>query len=1345
MQPDQLKPNVIVRGPIFPEPVQVLAVVSMGKSIKLIGKGLKSGKVHDPVLNEAQLALLDATPDVQPFDGDASKFKLGVEAVRLGLAYEYDPYFALSIARVDPLPHQLEAVYDYFLKLPRIRFLLADDPGAGKTIMAGLLLKELKIRGLVQRTLIVVPANLSFQWQREMREKFRESFEVIRSDVLRANYGSNPFQEKDQVITSVSWVSTIEDAKDSLLRSQWDLIVVDEAHKMSAYSADKKTLAYQLGESLSQMTDHYMLMTATPHKGNAENFCRFLSLLDPDVYGDVTSLEEAMRRNSAPFYLRRTKEALVSFPDPDTGEVKRLFTDRNVQTIEFAIDSDEWDLYDRLTRYVEDQSIKAAADDSARGRALGFTMAMLQRRFASSTYALRRSLERMRERREKILEDPAKYRQEQIEKRIPENFEDLPEDEQQKILSDLEGVVASVDPAALREEIFELGKLIDQSRELEKREVETKLSRLKEVLKAQGVFDDPKMKLLLFTEHKDTLDYLVGKLRDWGLSVTQIHGGMKIGDRDTKDSRLYAEREFRESAQVLVATEAAGEGINLQFCWFMINYDIPWNPVRLEQRMGRIHRYGQEKDCLILNFVATNTREGRVLQRLFERLEQIEHDLDPHRTGKIFNVLGDVFPANQLERMLREMYAKNLTEDAIKNRIVEEVDVDRFRQITESTLEGLAKRELNLSALVGKSAEAKENRLVPEVVEDFFLSAAPHAGIHPKEVRPACHIYRIGRVPKMLWPIGDRLEPRLGKLGKEYRQVVFDKTLLPADPTSEWVTPGHPLFEAVREDTLDRVRPDLERGAVFYDLNSKEPRRLDVYAASVKDGRGNQIHRKLFVVQVNCDGSTSIRQPTIFADLVPAPQGTTAPPEEGLPHREAVEHVLVEQALDSFLQGISKERARETETIANHIRISLNELIHRQNMRLADLTQQQQHGDPSPLLAANIKQVEDRLDDLNARLDRRLAELAQERHCMVGDIEQIGRAWVVPHPDRESPALRTMVRDEEIERIAVQYAIGHEQARGWQVESVEQENRGFDLRSRKPHPEDPDTFTAIRFIEVKGRASVGEVILSSNEYKTAQRLKKDYWLYVVYNCAKDPELHAIQDPARLGWDPIVTVEQYRIGANAILEVKDLIHEAFADYEGIGEFNIVVEGTTDKLYLELAAALHKKHTGEDLLLGGKLKILGGAGTSRMIEIIGSLKGLEDAGRHFVVILDGDDSGFKAAEGLSKLGLQKNRHFFNLERSDFRDKGGRSWDVEIEDLLPAALVQDFIRLYPDAQESAYERSGVKKIVVDGKPREIDGKKHDFKVMLYEYVRDRGGVTDLGQLLDVLGKAQKCMGAK
>src|SRR5271165_3624940 len=339
---DQLKPNVIVRGPIFPEPLQVIVAIPMGDSVKLIGKGLDTNLVHEPILSPEQLAQLEATPEKEPFDGDPNRFRIGVEAFRLGLAYEYDPYFSLSIARVDPLPHQLEAVYDYFLAMPRIRFLLTDDPGAGKTIMAGLLLKELKIRGLVKRTLIITPASLSFQWQREMKEKFREQFEVIRSDVLRANYGMNPWQERNQVITSISWVSRIEDAKDSLLRSRWDLIIVDEAHKMAAYSADKKTLAYRLGESLSAMTDHFLLMTATPHKGDPENFCLFLELLDRDVYGNVKSLEEAMRRHHAPFYLRRTKEALVSFPEPETGEVKKLFTKRDVRTASFELDGDEF-------------------------------------------------------------------------------------------------------------------------------------------------------------------------------------------------------------------------------------------------------------------------------------------------------------------------------------------------------------------------------------------------------------------------------------------------------------------------------------------------------------------------------------------------------------------------------------------------------------------------------------------------------------------------------------------------------------------------------------------------------------------------------------------------------------------------------------------------------------------------------------------------------------------------------------------------------------------------------------------------------------------------------------------
>src|SRR5258707_2768171 len=283
-----------------------------------------------------------------------------------------------------------------------------------------------------------------------------------------------------------------------------------------------------------------------------------------------------------------------------------------------------------------------------------------------------------------------------------------------EIESRLEGLVASVDPIALREEMQRLGKLIQHARALEGREIESKLVKLRQVLSDNNIFNDPKMKLLIFTEHKDTLDYLagdgkdgrpLGKLRQWNLKTTQIHGGMKIGDRDTPGTRICAEREFREEAQILVATEAAGEGINLQFCWLMINYDIPWNPVRLEQRMGRIHRYGQEHNCLIYNFVALNTREGRVLQKLYERLSEIRKELG---TDHVFDVVGEVFPSNLLEKLFREMYAKRTDLPNIEARIVRDMDADRFRKITNSTLEGLAKRELNLGAIVGKSAEARE-------------------------------------------------------------------------------------------------------------------------------------------------------------------------------------------------------------------------------------------------------------------------------------------------------------------------------------------------------------------------------------------------------------------------------------------------------------------------------------------------------------------------------------------------------------------------------------------------------------------------------------------------------------
>src|SRR6266536_1074624 len=573
-----LELGAIVDGPVLAEPIRVEAVQAVGDRVRVVGEGLRTGRFHQLLLDKDQLAELRISPAEGAYDGDPFQFRLGIEAQRLALAYEYDPYFSLSISRVDPLPHQVEAVYDFMLPLPRIRFLLADDAGAGKTIMAGLLLRELKLRGLVERSLIVAPANLAFQWQRELYDRFREPFQMVRGVDLRAAYGTNPFQDKAQLLTSIDWVKRPE-GRDSLARSRWDLVIVDEAHRMSAYDAEHKTERYRLGELLGARADHLVLLTATPHKGDPENFALFLQLLDADAYAQVRSLNQAMAIGHTPFYLRRTKEALVSFPDPDSGAVRRLFTKRETRTAEFDLDPQEFALYEAVTGYVMRQSLKAAGEASARGWAVGFTMALYQRRLASSMHALRRSLERRVERSDrKLREMPVRWRQlaetPGVDQTSLEDADELTDQEREQLEDAAEEASLAASRADLAAERREVLPLIDQASQVERREMSSKLAKLREVLQDQRVFADPTTKLLVFTEHKDTLDFLAARLRAWGLSVTQIHGGMKVGDRDTPHTRLHAEQQFRDHAQLIVATEAAGEGINLQFCWLLVNYDI---------------------------------------------------------------------------------------------------------------------------------------------------------------------------------------------------------------------------------------------------------------------------------------------------------------------------------------------------------------------------------------------------------------------------------------------------------------------------------------------------------------------------------------------------------------------------------------------------------------------------------------------------------------------------------------------------------------------------------------------------------------------------------------------------
>ena len=634
-------------GPLFNEPMRVETVTETGPGSWTLGLvGTRTERFRRVSLGAAELAGLTVLDSGFGYDGDGALLRLGLQAHALGIAWEFDPYFGLSVSRVDPLPHQLEAVYDHLLKLARVRFLLADDAGAGKTIMAGLLIRELQLRGLAERILIVAPSNLAFQWQRELQEKFDETFMVLKGSELRAQFGVNQWMQQPKVVTSLD-LAKREEILPGLQQVRWDLVVVDEAHRMSARDESHKSQRYKLGELLRDSSDHILLLTATPHKGDPDNFSLFLQLLDRDAYADVRSIRQAMDAGRAPFYLRRTKEAMVHFPERDgNGQwtARKIFTKRIPGTVDFAIDGPEFELYREVTQFVKRQSARAAAaGDDPRARAVGFLMALYQRRLASSTRAMRRSLANRADRLERALAEAQDLAQ-TAPPVLPDlaELEEMEDRDRERLERLLDAITLAGNADMVREEIAELRALAVRAEGVERAGVEAKLAKLEDLLRRQGFFDRPDQRLVLFTEFKDTLDYLIERLAAWGFRVASIHGGMKPGSRDEPGTRLHAEQQFREGAvQILVATEAAGEGINLQVCNILFNYDIPWNPNRLEQRMGRIHRYGQEKDCLIFNFVATNTIEGHVLQRLLDKLQEIRDALDD---DAVFNVVGEVLP-----------------------------------------------------------------------------------------------------------------------------------------------------------------------------------------------------------------------------------------------------------------------------------------------------------------------------------------------------------------------------------------------------------------------------------------------------------------------------------------------------------------------------------------------------------------------------------------------------------------------------------------------------------------------------------------------------------------------------
>jgi SNF2 family DNA or RNA helicase len=1105
--------------------------------------GTQSERFRNVTLSLADIKGLRIQEPTCSYKGDGQLLRLGLQAYALGIAYEFDPYFGLSISRVDPLPHQLEAIYDHLLKLARVRFLLADDAGAGKTIMAGLLIRELKLRGLAERILIVGPANLTFQWQRELKEKFDEKFHVIKGDALRDQFGINQWLEHKHVLASLD-LAKRTDILPGLRQVHWDLVIVDEAHRMSAADAEHKSQRYRLGELLRETSDHLLLLTATPHKGDPANFSLFLQLLDQDAYADVKSIREAMNRRYAPFYLRRTKEAMVYFPERQADGkwiARKIFTKRIPHTADFKIDGEEDRLYRDVTAYVKAQSYKAAAEeDDPRSRAVGFLMALYQRRLASSTYSLRHSLQN----RARRLEEGLKRAQELSrsappELPDPEEFEEMEESERERLEEIIEAITLAQNPQQVHEEVAQLKELATQAQAVEDAGVEAKLSRLKEVLQEQGFFDHPDQRLLIFTEFKDTLDYLVTRLKNWGFRVSVIHGGMKPGSRDDQGTRLYSEQQFKDGAiQILVATEAAGEGINLQCCHILFNYDIPWNPNRLEQRMGRIHRYGQTKDCLIFNFVATNTIEGRVLQKLLTKLQEIRDALDD---DAVFNVVGEVLPAANLERVLRDYYAGRLGEGDLEDRLLFDVKEERFRDICRHALEGLASKKLNLEMLIERRARAQERRVVPETIARFIREVAPHVPFRLKPVAALPHTFDPAGTPPVLRRYESDSDWKCPSLSNMYPRLSTDRETA-EQHNLEWVTPGHPLFEALRRHALAASQDPFATGACFYSLEHSAPARIDFYRAKVVDGLGDTVHERLFAVQLTAGGAPSLHEQSVLGNLTPAP----APKELPALAQAPEPHVwLNTQALTPFLEEVRAERLAEVDRVKEHIELSLTELLEREDRLIGRFAEDAERGDEGA--AGNLKQAEDRHAVLLARRERRRQELERQRSLSLQGVERITSALIFPHPDRDKPEVKNLRSDPETEAIAMRVVMEHERAQGRTVTDVHEKNLGYDITSLDTQSGD------LRLIEIKGiGAGTGTVLLTPNEKRVAEDRRDCYWLYVVTDCKTTPRLQdPIKDPARLPWHEVKKVEHYYLAVDAMTQPITISQSEPPPYRGSG--------------------------------------------------------------------------------------------------------------------------------------------------------------------------------------------------
>ncbi len=1104
---EELKPGLRLEGLIPADVVTVVAVQWHGSAaVELTFKTTTGALKQQVVFRIDEDALTIAQNGSRAFNANASDFKLVAEAQRITLAGLFDPMLAVATSEVQPLPHQIRAVYGELLPRTPLRFLLADDPGAGKTIMAGLYIKELILRDDVKHCLIVAPGGLVEQWQDELFFKFGLRFDLLTNQLIDANVNLNVFESNPLLIARMDQLSRNEGLQAQLKETEWDLIVVDEAHRMGAhYFGGKleKTKRFQLGEALDEITRHLLLMTATPHSGKEEDFQLFLTLLDRDRF-------EGKHKKSVDttgIMRRMVKEDLLTF------EGKKLFPERIAETVPYDLAGREFDLYQDVTHYVRKGMNRADRIGGKRRNTIGFALTVLQRRLASSPEAIYRSLvrrsERLERKKEEILsgtygESDANLDLDGLDS-DDFNAEEIEELEEE--LLDAATAAQTVDE--LNAELVELAALTKVAKQVRDLGTDRKWTELSTILQDHALTTDrdgwPR-KFIIFTEHRDTLDYLqarIGSLLGKPDAVRAIHGGVRRGDR-----RLITE-EFTKNrdCQILLATDAAGEGLNLQAAHLMVNYDLPWNPNRIEQRFGRIHRIGQEDVCRLWNLVASNTREGEVFTRLLEKLEQMRQTFG----GKVFDVLGEAFSETPLRNLLLDAIQYGDRPD-VRARMHEVIDAsvcDGLKEILDER--ALASEHLADADLAGLRAamdEARARRLQPHYIELAFKAAFTRLG--GRIVKRERGRYEIANVPAHV------RASKHGPIATRYDRVTFDLPHLQPDglARADLLAPGHPLHDAVMEEAIRQFGGTLSHGTVLASSTLDEPQLLVGVIEEVADATGARVARRFGYVYVDSYGTVTPAGPAPYLDCVAAPDAPRSMAARQLPwlsdaEDQATSWIIANQ-LPLYLAEVQPRRSAE---LVKTRALVTKRLANERDRLLLDAAvagERERAGEKAKETSESLTR---KAVDLDIRLRRRLELLDQQALMSTKPPRILTAALVLPVGMLEGdlPANAPMHAKEtkEVERRGVVLVLACERELGRRPVEQAFNNPGFDILSTAPNG---DTYR----IEVKARIEgATDFFVTHNEVMTGKNAAPRYRLALVRvdpRGAQHDDLRYLDDP-----------------------------------------------------------------------------------------------------------------------------------------------------------------------------------------------------------------------------------------